>query len=47
MFRIVGDVADSVSSRKLVAPFPNAEGVAEVSKVSFGRFDGEGPGVSS
>jgi hypothetical protein len=42
VFRMVGDVAESVSSRRLVAFLPNVDGRTEVLSESFGRFEGEG-----
>lgn len=42
VLRCVGEVAESVSNRRLVAFLPNAEGNAAVLSESFGRFDGEG-----
>lgn len=42
VFRCVGEVAESVSSRRLVAFLPNVEGTAAVLRESFGRFDGDG-----
>jgi hypothetical protein len=45
--RIVGEVAERVSSRRLVDFLPNADGVDLVSSVSFGLFDGDGPGARS
>lgn len=43
VFRIVGDVADSVSNRRLVAfLLPNAVGRTDVFNDSLGRLDGVG-----
>jgi hypothetical protein len=42
VFRIVGDVAESVSSRRLVAFLPNVDGRLVVLSDSFGRLDGFG-----
>lgn len=43
MFRVVGDVAESVSSLKLVEPFPKTdEGTFVVFSESLGLFAGEG-----
>jgi len=38
VLRIVGDVAESVSSRRLVEAFPKSEELSCVSRVSFGRL---------
>jgi hypothetical protein len=48
VFRKVGEVADNVSNRKLVVPFPSVDGesVFEVLSVSLGRFEGEGLGCT-
>lgn len=46
VLRTVGLVADSVSSRRLVAFFPKAVGATvDVSSDSFGRFEGDGDEV--
>jgi len=45
--RAVGDVAESVSSRRLVDGFPKIEELPWVSSVSFGRFAEGGPGGSN
>ena len=42
VFREVGDVADSVSSLRLVEPLPNTEGCILVFNDNFGLFDGDG-----
>lgn len=42
MFRIVGDVAERVSNRRLVAFFPKVGGEIDVLSESFGRFEGDG-----
>lgn len=42
VFRIVGDVAESVSSRRLVAFLPNVDGRIVVLSVNFGRLAGDG-----
>jgi len=42
VLRCVGEVAESVSNRRLVAFLPNAEGNVAVLSDSFGRFDGDG-----
>jgi hypothetical protein len=42
VFRTVGDVAESVSSRRLVAFLPNVDGRLVVLSDSFGRLDGDG-----
>ena len=46
MFRLVGDVADSVSNLKLVEALPNALARLDVFSDSFGLFEGDGPGGS-
>jgi len=43
VFRAVGEVADNVSNRRLVEPFPKTGLTSEVLRLSFGRFDGDGP----
>ena len=42
VFRIVGDVAESVSSRRLVAFLPKVDGKIVVLSDSFGRLAGDG-----
>lgn len=42
VLRIVGEVADKVSSRRLVAFLPKVEGNKVVLSDSFGRFEGVG-----
>ena len=42
VFRTVGDVAESVSNRRLVAFLPNVGGRMVVLRDSLGRFEGEG-----
>lgn len=42
VFRTVGDVAESVSSRRLVAFLPNVEGRLVVLSDSLGRLEGDG-----
>lgn len=42
VLRCVGEVAESVSNRRLVAFLPNAEGSVAVLSESLGRFDGDG-----
>jgi hypothetical protein len=42
VFRIVGDVAESVSSRRLVAFFPNVDGRLVVLSDNLGRLEGDG-----
>lgn len=42
VFLTVGEVAESVSSRRLVAFLPNVDGKIVVLSDSFGRFDGVG-----
>lgn len=42
VFRMVGDVAESVSSRRLVAFLPKFDGRTVVLSDSFGRFEGDG-----
>jgi hypothetical protein len=46
VLRVVGEVADKVSSRRLVAFLPNAAGRVAVFRESFGRFDGDGTPAS-
>lgn len=46
MLRIVGDVADSVSSLRLVDFLPKVEGSSEVLSDNFGRLLGAGTGAS-
>jgi hypothetical protein len=41
--RAVGEVAESVSNRRLVDPLPYTGLTFEVLSVSFGRLDGDGP----
>lgn len=43
VFLAVGDVADSVSNRRLVDPLPYTGLAFAVLSVSFGRFEGDGP----
>ena len=43
VFLAVGEVADNVSKRRLVEPFPKTGLTFEVLRLSFGRFDGDGP----
>lgn len=42
VFRMVGEVAERVSSRRLVAFLPKVDGRTEVLSDSFGRLDGDG-----
>ena len=42
VFRIVGDVAESVSNRRLVAFLPKVDGKIVVLSDSFGRLAGDG-----
>jgi len=42
VFLTVGDVAESVSSLRLVAFLPNVDGKMVVLSDSFGRLDGDG-----
>jgi len=42
VFLTVGEVAESVSSRRLVAFLPNVDGKIVVLRDSFGRLDGVG-----
>jgi hypothetical protein len=44
VFRAVGEVAESVSRRRLVAFLPKIGDMSEVLRLSFGRFEGVGPG---
>ena len=43
VFRAVGEVADSVSNRKLVDPLPYTGLTFDVLRESLGRFEGDGP----
>ena len=42
VFRTVGDVAESVSSRRLVAFLPNVDGRIVVLRDNLGRLEGDG-----
>ena len=46
VFRIVGDVADSVSNLRLVAFLPNMGATFAVLSDNLGRFEGGGTGGS-
>lgn len=43
VFLAVGEVAESVSSRRLVDPFPYTGLTSDVLRLSLGRFEGDGP----
>lgn len=43
VLRAVGDVADSVSNRRLVDPLPYTGLTSDVLSESLGRLDGDGP----
>ena len=43
VLRAVGEVAESVSNRRLVDPFPYTGFTFDVLSESFGRFEGDGP----
>lgn len=47
VFLAVGEVAESVSSLRLVEPLPNTGATLKVLRDNLGFFDGVGPGVAN